>query len=67
MLAKLAGKLQKPDGFRWLSAENMPAAVAHLALDDLPGISGAMKQRLYRAGVYDVEMNRAGFAGGSNS
>lgn len=55
LLAKLAGKLQKPDGFRWLSAENMPAAVAHLALDDLPGISGAMKQRLYRAGVYDVE------------
>ena len=55
LLAKIAGKLEKPDGFRWLSPDNMPAAIAHLALDDLPGISGAMKQRLYRAGVYDVE------------
>lgn len=55
LLAKIAGKLQKPNGFRWLSPDNLPAAIAHLALDDLPGISTAMKQRLYRAGVYDVE------------
>lgn len=54
LLAKLAGKLQKPDGFQWLAAENMPDAIAHLALDDLPGISGAMKARLFRARVYDV-------------
>lgn len=55
LLAKLAGKLEKPNGFRWLSADNMPDAIAHLALDDLPGISTAMKQRLYRAGIYDVQ------------
>ena len=34
LLAKIAGKLQKPDGFRWLAPENMPEAIAHLALDD---------------------------------
>lgn len=54
LLAKIAGKLQKPDGFRWLAPENMPEAIAHLALDDLPGISAAMKARLLRARVYDV-------------
>lgn len=55
LLAKIAGKREKPDGFRWLSPDNLPGAIAHLALDDLPGISRAMKERLYRAGVYDVE------------
>lgn len=54
LLAKIAGKLEKPDGFRWLWPGNMPEAVAHLALDDLPGISGAMRDRLMRAGVQDV-------------
>ena len=54
LLAKIAGKLDKPDGCRWLAPENMPDAIAHLALDDLPGISGAMKARLLRARVYDV-------------
>ncbi|WP_312531043.1 hypothetical protein [Paracoccus sp. (in: a-proteobacteria)] len=32
----------------------MPQRLAHLALDDLPGISRAMKERLLKAGVYDV-------------
>lgn len=54
LLAKVAGKLEKPNGFQWLSVENMPGRIAHLALDDLPGISRAMKDRLMRAGVYDV-------------
>lgn len=54
LLAKVAGKIRKPDGFEWLSAENMPTRIAHLALDDLPGISRAMKDRLMRAGIYDV-------------
>lgn len=54
LLAKIAGKLRKPDGCEWLAAENMPHRIAHLALDDLPGISRAMKDRLMRAGVYDV-------------
>ncbi|MFN8679971.1 UMUC-like DNA-repair protein [Paracoccus sp. P2] len=54
LLAKIAGKLEKPNGFQWLSIENMPDRIAHLALDDLPGISRSMKDRLMRAGVYDV-------------
>lgn len=54
LLAKIAGKLEKPDGFQWLSPENMPDRIAHLALDDLPGISRAMLDRLHRAGVRDV-------------
>lgn len=54
LLAKLAGKLEKPNGCQWLGPENMPEAIAHLALDDLPGISTAMKARLYRARVFDV-------------
>lgn len=54
LLAKIAGKLEKPDGFQWLSPANMPDALAHLKLDDLPGISRAIKERLYRAGVYDI-------------
>lgn len=54
LLAKIAGKLRKPDGCEWLSPDNMPDAIAHLALDDLPGISSAMKARLYRARIFDV-------------
>lgn len=55
LLAKIAGKLEKPNGFQWLSADNMPERIGHLALDDLPGISRSMKDRLIRAQVYDVE------------
>ena len=54
LLAKIAGKLQKPDGFRWLDNENMPGALSHLALDDLPGISKGMGARLAAAGVGDI-------------
>lgn len=54
LLAKLAGKLEKPDGFQWLGPENMPDAISHLALDDLPGISSAMKARLYKARIFDT-------------
>ena len=54
LLAKIAGKLEKPDGFQWLSPQNMPDRLAHLALDDLPGISRAMKARLEQAGIHDV-------------
>lgn len=54
LLAKIAGKLEKPNGFQWLYADNMPDRIAHLALDDLPGISSAMRERLLRSGVRDV-------------
>ncbi|WP_424753268.1 DNA polymerase Y family protein [Methylobacterium sp.] len=54
LLAKIAGKLQKPDGLSWLAPENMPARVAHLGLDDLPGIARGILSRLLAAGVSDI-------------
>jgi len=54
LLAKMASKLEKPDGFQWLSPRNMPDRIAHLALDDLPGISGGIKAKLYRAHIWDA-------------
>lgn len=54
LLAKIAGKLQKPDGLSWLAPENMPARVAHLALNDLPGIARGILTRLRAAGVDDI-------------
>ena len=54
LLAKIAGKLEKPDGFQWLGDDNMPGALAHLALDDLPGISKGMSARLEAAGVRSI-------------
>ena len=54
LLAKIAGKLEKPDGCQWLWPENMPDRIAHLKLDDLAGISTSMRMRLNRAGVHTV-------------
>jgi DNA polymerase-4 len=54
LLAKIAGKLEKPDGLKWLAPENMPEAIKHLSLDDLPGISRGIRARLYDARIYDV-------------
>lgn len=54
LLAKIAGKLEKPDGFQHLGPDNMPDRLAQLALDDLPGISRAIRERLERAGVSNV-------------
>src|SRR5690606_4245492 len=52
LLAKIAGKLEKPDGLQWLTPENMPVAIAHLKLDDLPGISRGIRNRLWDARIY---------------
>lgn len=54
LLAKIAGKLEKPNGCQHLGPNNMPDRLAHLALDDLPGISRAMSARLHSAGIHDV-------------
>lgn len=54
LLAKIAGKLEKPNGCQHLGPDNMPDRLADLALDDLPGISRAMSERLHRAGIHDV-------------
>jgi len=54
LLAKLAAGLEKPGGLHWLSPAILPDRIAHLALDDLPGISWRMKARLQKAGIADV-------------
>jgi DNA polymerase-4 len=54
LLAKIAGKLEKPDGCQWLSPHNLPDRLAHLKLDDLPGISRGVLARLHRAHVWDI-------------
>ena len=54
LLAKIAGKLEKPDGLQWLYEGNMPEALAHLKLDDLPGISKGIRQRLFKARIWDI-------------
>jgi DNA polymerase-4 len=54
LLAKIAGKLEKPDGLQWLSVDNMPDAIAHLELDDLPGISRGTNARLFNAGIKTI-------------
>lgn len=54
MLAKVAAGLEKPGGLHWLLPQILPARIAHLALDDLPGISWAMKARLEAAGIHDI-------------
>lgn len=51
LLAKIAGKLEKPNGCQHLGPDNMPGRIADLALDDLPGISRSMRARLEAAGV----------------
>jgi nucleotidyltransferase/DNA polymerase involved in DNA repair len=54
LLAKIAAELHKPGGLNWLLPEVLPDRIAHLDLDDLPGISRHMKARLNAAGVDDV-------------
>lgn len=54
LLAKLAAGLEKPGGLHWLLPHVLPDRIAHLALDDLPGVSWRMKARLEAAGVTDV-------------
>jgi len=54
LLAKIAGKLEKPDGLQWLTPENMPGRIEHLKLDDLPGISRGIHKRLVDADVWSV-------------
>ncbi len=55
LLAKIAGKLEKPDGFQWLHRDNMPGRLAQLRLEDLPGISRGISRKLARAGIFTIE------------
>lgn len=54
LLAKIAAGLEKPGGLHWLLPHILPDRIAHMAMDDLPGISWRMKARLEAAGIPDV-------------
>ncbi len=54
LLAKLAGKLRKPEGLEWLLPEVLPDKINHLKLRDIPGISRGMETRLHAVGITTV-------------
>ena len=54
-LAKIAGKMQKPDGLTALSPEDLPHKLYSLSLRDLTGIGKRMHARLENDGVSTVE------------
>ncbi|EFL89386.1 type VI secretion protein ImpB [Ahrensia sp. R2A130] len=55
LLAKIAAEMNKPDGLAILSSTDLPQRLAHLELNDLPGISKGMGARLANAGVTNFE------------
>jgi DNA polymerase-4 len=54
LLAKLACKLQRPDGLTAIEIHELPEKILSLRLSALPGIGANMERRLYRAGVDDI-------------
>ncbi len=54
LLAKVAAEMDKPDGLRALEPAELPEAIAHLPLRELPGISSGIEKRLAAAGIRDV-------------
>ncbi len=54
LLAKLASDMQKPNGLVILPSDELPRAILHLQLRDIPGIGPSMAERLQKAGVTDI-------------
>lgn len=54
LLAKIAGKMQKPDGLTILRQEDLPGPLLSLNLTDIPGIGTNMQRRLHRAGIFTM-------------
>ena len=51
-LAKIASDMQKPDGLIGLLPSQLPRAIAHLELRDLPGVGARTEERLNRKGIH---------------
>jgi DNA polymerase-4 len=54
-LAKIASDMQKPDGLIGLLPSQLPRAIAHLPLRDLPGVGARTEARLNAKGVTTME------------
>lgn len=54
LLAKIAAEMKKPDGLIVLESDKVLGKIAHLPLEDIPGISEGIGARLRRAGIHDV-------------
>ena len=54
-LAKIASDMQKPDGLIGLLPSQLPRAIAHLELRDLPGVGARTEARLNRKGITTME------------
>ena len=54
LLAKLASDMQKPNGLVILPVEDLPRAILHLQLRDIPGIGPNMAERLQKAGIPSI-------------
>lgn len=50
-LAKIASDMQKPDGLIGLLPSQLPRALAHLDLRDLPGVGARTEERLQKKGI----------------
>jgi DNA polymerase-4 len=50
-LAKIASDMQKPDGLIGLLPSQLPRAIAHLELRDLPGVGARTEARLHAKGI----------------
>ena len=54
-LAKIASDMQKPDGLIGLLPSQLPRAIAHLDLRDLPGVGAKTEVRLHAKGIRTME------------
>src|SRR5205085_3264226 len=54
-LAKIASDMQKPDGLIGLLPSQLPRAIAHLELRDLPGVGAKTELRLHAKGIRTME------------
>lgn len=55
-LAKTASDMQKPDGLTIIELKDLPEVLHRLELRDLNGIGKKIYERLYKNGIYTVEM-----------
>jgi DNA polymerase-4 len=54
-LAKIASDMQKPDGLIGLLPSQLPRAIAHLDLRDIPGVGARTEARLNGKGIHTME------------